>query len=245
MTRFGANTDSATNNGALPTATEFGGPQKQENDLYEVVSKIIDTGIKIVGIVPFTIGKILENFIGHNKPGIKVLGAAMLAGGVLFSADTFFQCFGGKALFPFWEDDWIGTGWLIVWSKIHFWAAVVVALGVMWVESQALRGKDLGSARRDYESIKHHTVPDKNPKAVDLVEAKRRDYKRAGMTEYTVLGLFVFGVFVLDFAATFIMSRNPWGLPPTEFLGMLIYNVLTMVAPETGFLLWQRANRKF
>lgn len=60
----------------------------------------------------------------------------------------------------------------------------------MWVESYAIRGKDLGEARRGYESIKHHTVPEKNANTVDLVEIRRKEYKHAGMKERSVLGLF-------------------------------------------------------
>jgi hypothetical protein len=240
MARF----NDTAHNTTEPGVTDFDGTQKQDNDLYDIVGKIIDTGVRIIGIVPFTIGKILENFIGHNRPGIKILAALMLGGGVILSADSFFQSFGGKPLFPFWEKEWIGAGWLIVWTKVNFWAAVIVSLGVQWIESQAIRGKEVNEARRDYDSIKHHTVPDKNPKAIDLVEARRRDYKRVGMGERSILGVFILLVFVMDFAATFIVGRNPWGLPPTEFLGVLIYNFCTMIAGETGFALWERANRK-
>jgi hypothetical protein len=47
----------------------------------------------------------------------------------------------------------------------------------------------------------------------------------------------------MDFAATFT-GRNPWGKPPTEFIGILIYNTCTMLAGETGFALWRKANGK-
>jgi hypothetical protein len=222
-------------------------PQQQvqeSNDFYDVVGRIIDMGVKIVGIVPYTFARILDNFIDNEKGGIKVLGAALLVGGVVMSADGFFQAFGGKPLFPWYESEWIGINWLWVWTKINFWAAIVVSLAVQWIESQAIRGKEPNKAKADYDEIKHHQTPAKNPNAIDLVEARRMEYKRAGMGERSVLGLFIILVFVMDFAATFIVGRNPWGQPPLVFMGILIYNTCTMLAGETGFALWRKANGK-
>jgi hypothetical protein len=131
-----------------------------------------------------------------------------------------------------------------VWTKVNFWAAVVVSLAVQWIESQAIRGKDPDEAKNAYEQVKHHQTPAKNKSAIDLVEVRRRDYKRAGMGERSVLGLFILFVFILDFAATFIVGRNPWGQPPMEFVGILIYNTCTMLAGEVGFALWRKAEGK-
>jgi hypothetical protein len=217
-------------------------PPKEENDFYQVIGKIIDIGIKVVGTPIYIIAKVLDNFVRHDGTGIKILGGVLLVGGVILSSDGFFQAFGGKPLFPFWEKSWIGIGWLWVWTKVNFWAAVVVSLAVQWIESQAIRGKDLGEAKRDYESIKHHQTPDKNPKAIDLVEVRRTEYKRAGMNERSILGLFILFIFIMDFAATFVVGRNPWGQKPAVFLGILIYNACTMLAGEVGFVLWRKAD---
>jgi hypothetical protein len=242
MARFG---NTATNTGSdEPLASNNGSKPQERNDFYDIVGKIIDMGVKIIGIIPYTVARILENFIDHSKPGIKVLGAVLLVGGTIFGADGFFQAFGGKPLFPFWEDSWIGWGWLIVWTKVNFWAAVVTSIAVMWIESYALRGKSPDKAKSDYEQIKHHQTPDKNPKAIDLVEVRRREYKRAGMNERSVLGLFILFVFILDFAATFISGRNPWGRLPVEFIGIVIYNFCTMLSNETGYALWRKSNGK-
>lgn len=235
--------------GNMP-ATETGDNAAQEtpkkrNDLYEVVGRIIDMGVKIIGLIIYVPTRILENFVDQNKAGIKILAAALFMTGIAMSSDSFFQAFGGKPLFPFWEDSWIGIGWLWVWTKANFWAAVIVALGVMWIESQAIRGKSLGEAKVAYESIKHHTVPEKNPKSVDLVEAKRRDYKRAGMGERSILGLFILVVFIADILATFVMSRNPWGQPPLVFVAMSLYNFVALVAGEAGYVLWRQTERKY
>ncbi len=221
-----------------------GGQPKETPDFYDIIGLIIDSGVKIIGIVPYTIARILENFIDHDKPGIKALGAACLVGGVVMSADGFFQAFGGKPLFPWWEEPgtWIGIGWLWVWTKVNFWSAIVISLAVGWIESQSLRGKDPNKAKSDYDQIKYHQTPDKNAKAIDLVEARRLEYKRAGMNERRLLGLFILFVFIMDVAATFVVSRNPWGQPPTAFVGMFIYNACTMLANETGFTLWRKAN---
>lgn len=222
-----------------------GSKPKERNDFYEIVGRIIDMGVKVIGLIIWVPARILENFVDQNKAGIKVLAAAIFMIGIAMSSDSFFQAFGGKPLFPFWEDTWIGIGWLWVWTKVNFWAAVVVALGVMWIESKAVRGKSLGDAKRDYESIKHHTVPEKNPKSVDLVEARRLDYKRAGMGERSLLGLFILVVVIADILATFMMSRNPWGQPPLTFVAMFLYNFVSLVAGEAGYVLWCQADRKY
>ncbi|MBD2130703.1 hypothetical protein NDI39_10020 [Microcoleus sp. ZQ-A2] len=217
--------------------------KKESNDFYDIVGRIIAMGVKIIGVIPYSVATVLDNFIGRDKPGIKVLGGIILVGGVILSADSFFQMFGGKPLFPFFEPPgtWIGSGWLWVWTKVNFWAAVVVSVAVMWMESYAIRGKDLGEARRGYESVKHHTVPEKNPNSVDLVEVRRKEYKHAGMKERSVLGLFILFIVLLDVSSAFI-ARNPLGNPPWVLIGITVYNVCTILAGEVGYALWRRAN---
>lgn len=217
--------------------------KRERNDFYDIVGRIISMGVKVVGVIPYAIATFFDNFIGHDKPGIKVLGGILLIGGVIMSADAFFQMFGGKALFPFFEppNAWIGIGWLWVWTKVNFWAAVVVSVAAMWVESYAIRGKNLNEAKRGYEEIKHHTVPEKTSNTVDLVEVRRREYKRAGMNERSVLGLFILFVVLLDISSAFV-SRNPLGQPPLMVLGTFLYNACTIMAGEVGYALWRRAN---
>jgi hypothetical protein len=237
-------TDNPRTGASGRTGTDSTSEKSDRSDFYEIIGKIIDTGVKVVGTPIYIIAKVLDNFVRHDGTGIKILGAALLVGGVVLSADGFFQAFGGKPLFPWWEDTWIGIGWLWVWTKINFWAAIVVSLAVQWIESQAIRGKDPEEAKNAYEQVKHHQTPAKNPNAIDLVEVRRLDYKRSGMGERSILGLFILLVFILDFAATFIVGRNPWGQPPTEFIGIVIYNTCTMLAGEVGFALWRKANGK-
>jgi energy-coupling factor transporter transmembrane protein EcfT len=221
-----------------------GSQPKESNDFYDIIGRIIDMGVKVVGLIIYAPARILDNFVDHNKPGIKMLAAALFMLGIAMSADSFFQAFGGKPLFPFWEDTWIGIGWLWIWTKINFWAAVIVALAVMWIESKAIRGKKPEQAKADYDSIKHHTVPEKNKSAIDLVEARRLDYKRAGMGERSILGAFILVVVAADILATFVMSRNPWGQPPLIFIAMSLYNFVSLVAGEAGYVLWKETDRK-
>ncbi|AFZ22297.1 hypothetical protein [Allocoleopsis franciscana] len=241
MSKFsGDTTTAATGNEA---SNENSSKSKESNDFYDIIGRIIAMGVRVIGVIPYAIATVFDNFIGQDKPGIKVLGGILLIGGVVLSADAFFQMFGGKPLFPFFEEpgSWIGIGWLWVWTKVNFWAAVVVSIAVMWIESYAIRGKNLGQARRDYESIKHHTVPEKNKATVDLVEVRRKEYKRAGMNERSVLGLFILFVVIMDICSAFV-SRNPLGQPPLILLGMVVYNACTILAGEVGYALWRRAN---
>lgn len=225
------------------TAPQTDRQDDRGNDFHEIIGKIVDVLVKIIATPAVALARFLENFIDISKPGIKALGAALLVIGVILSADTFFQSFGGKALFPFWEDSWIGAGWLYIWTTVPFWCAVTIALGVQWIESYALRGKSPEQAKADYEAVKSHVTPDRNSKAIDLVEARRRDYKRAGMQDRTLLGLVILLVFILDIGSTF-SARPFWGEEPTRLIAIVLYNVLTMMAGETGFTLWLKANGK-
>jgi len=223
---------------------EFPAAPKKKNDFYNIIGHIIDRAVEIIGLVIWIPGRILDNFVDHNKPGVKILAATIFMTGIAMSSDSFFQTFGGKALFPFWEDSWIGIGWLWIWTKVNFWAAVAVALGVMWIESKAIRGKKPEEAKSAYEEIKHHAVPEKNKNAIDLVEARRLDYKRAGMGERSILGLFILVVVIADILATFVMSRNPIGQPPLTFVAIFLYNFVSLVAGEAGYVLWCQTDRK-
>lgn len=216
---------------------------KKSNDFYDVLGRIVDMGVKVIGVIIFIPARVLDNFVDHNKAGTRVLAAGLFMAGIAMSSDSFFQTFGGKPLFPFWEDAWIGIDWLWVWTKVNFWAAVVVALAVMWIESKAIRGKKPDQAKADYDAVKHHTVPEKNKSAIDLVEALRLDYKRAGTGERSILGLFILVVFIADILAI-VTSRNPWGQPPMTFIFMSLYNFISLVAGEAGYVLWQQTDRK-
>lgn len=228
--------ESMNGNGAKPAA-------KKSNDLFDIVGRVIDVVVNVVGVIAYVPARILDNFVDQNKPGIRILAGGLFMAGIAMSSDSFFQAFGGKPLFPFWEDSWIGIGWFWIWTKVNFWAAVVVALAVMWIESQAIRGKKPDQAKADYEAVKHHTVPEESKGKIDLVNARRQDYKRAGMGERSILGLFILIVFVADVVATF-SSRPIWGQPPLALTMILLYNLVSIVAGESGYVMWCQANRK-
>ena len=211
----------------------------ETDDFYRIVGKIVDAVVQVAGFPFYVAGRILENFMDYNKAGVKILAALAIVGGVVLSADGFYQWFGGKPLFPWWEDTWIRWGWLTVWMMPNFWGAILVSLGVQWLESKAIRGKKPDEAKSQYEESKHHTLPDQNPKNIDIVKAYWRDYKKSGMGERRLLGLFILLVFIGDFAATF-SARNPWGRPPGEFIAMTGSNLIIMIAGEAGFILWRK-----
>ena len=235
MTKTDEQKTQTSDNGNLPVVEP-----PQETDLYLIFGKIIDVVVKVGGLPFFLIGVILDNFIDRKKPGIKVLGAAILMIGVLLSADGWFQLFGGAALFPWFEESWLGWRWFIAIFTFQFWAALIIALAVQWIESNAIRGKSPDEAKKTYESHLEYNLPAKQKNKIDLVNALRWDYKRAGMGERNLLGLGVFLVFLLDFGAIFI-SRNPLGREPIEVLAVTAYNILVLFAGETGFALWRRA----
>jgi hypothetical protein len=226
----------------LPTKKKWTNSPHRRNDIYGVISVIIDAAMNIISLIVFIPAKILENFIGKNKPGTRILAALMFIAGVILSADSFYQTFGQPALFPFFEQTWIEWGWLTIWIQPLFWLAILVSLAVQLLESFTLRGKNPDEAKLEYEQIKHHTLPKNNPNVIDLVEHRRQVYKRAGMNTPKLLGLLILAVFISDIASAFI-SHNPWGQAPHIFMGMVIYNFFCIVSSETGYILWKEVNK--
>jgi hypothetical protein len=154
-----------------------------------------------------------------------------------------FLCNAGNiALFPFFEETWIGWGWLTVWVQPIFWIAILVSLAVQLLESFTLRGKNPDEAKEEYEEVKHHSLPKKNVNVIDLVEHRRQVYKRSGMNTPKLLGVFILAVFLSDIASAFI-SHNPWGQSPHIFVGMVIYNFFFIISSETGYILWKEVNK--
>lgn len=226
----------------IPPTNKWANSPRRKNDVHGVIGVIIDAGMNILSWLIFIPAKILENFMGKNKPGTKILAALMFIAGVILSSDSFYQVFGQEALFPFFEESWIGWGWLTVWVGPIFWIAILVSLAVQLLESFTLRGKNPDEAKEEYEKVKHHTLPKKNLNVIDLVEHRRQVYKRSGMKTPKLLGFLILAVFLSDIASAFI-SHNPWGQPPHLFVGMVIYNFFCIISSETGYVLWKEVNK--
>jgi hypothetical protein len=228
----------------LPPRKRWTNVPRRVNDVQGVVGVIIDAVMNIISLLVYIPAKILENFMGRNKPGTKILAAMMFIVGVILSADSFYQTLGNPPLFPFFEEPgaWIGWGWFTVWVTPIFWIAILVSLAVQLLESFTLRGKNPDEAKQEYEEVKHHTLPKKNANVIDLVEHRRRVYKRSGMNSPKLLGLLILAVFLSDIASAFI-SHNPWGQAPHVFIGMVIYNFFCIVSSETGYILWKEVNK--
>jgi hypothetical protein len=210
----------------LPPRKRWTNVSRQVNDVQGVIGVIIDAVMNLISLIVFIPAKILENFMGRNKPGTRILAASMFITGVILSADSFYQT----------------LGWLIVWVQPIFWIAILLSLAVQLLESFTLRGKNPDEAKQEYEEVKHHTLPKKNANVIDLVEHRRRIYKRSGMNSPKLLGLLILAVFLSDIASAFI-SHNPWGQAPHIFLGMVIYNFFCIVSSETGYILWKEVNK--
>jgi hypothetical protein len=226
----------------LPPRKRWANIPRRTSDVHGVIGVIIDAGMNIISLIVFIPAKILENFMGKNKPGTRILAALMFIIGVILSSDSFYQTFGNEPLFPFFEESWIGWGWLTVWVEPMFWIAILVSLAVQLLESFTLRGKNPDEAKQEYEQVKHHTLPKHNPNVIDLVEHRRKVYKRSGMNSPKLLGLLILAVFLSDIASAFI-SHNPWGQLPHVFIGMVIYNFFCIVSSETGYILWKEVNK--
>ena len=93
----------------VPPRKKWANAPRRVNDVHGVIGVIIDAGMNIISLIVFIPAKILENFMGKNKPGTRILAALMFIIGVILSSDSFYQTFGNEPLFPFFEETWIGS----------------------------------------------------------------------------------------------------------------------------------------
>jgi Flp pilus assembly protein TadB len=126
---------------------------------------------------------------------------------------------------PFIED---GADPLVVFAALLspvFWVASVLSTVVQAIQATVLRDISLMQAQREYEEVKGYSVPEKRPDAVDLVEFKRRQLKRAGTKSLRVKGF----VCLLAYAIDFIIAFTNFPLLGNDGIGELLRN-LTWIA---------------
>lgn len=196
--------------------------------------------------VPFTfISTLLEQFLTPGSGGTKIIGAIGFMFGTLMSADSLWQAlFQGPPIFPWYEDEWIGwIGWVTVPFNLFFWLSLSMSALVQIMEARTLRGKRPDQAKAELEESQQYSLPAKPTGKIDLTQALWKDYKTAGMRERrTGSGIALF-FWIFDLATTFI-GRNPWRYTdPAQIFGCFMYNILTMMAGETGFAIWKLTKR--
>lgn len=126
---------------------------------------------------------------------------------------------------PFIED---GAEPLVVFAALlspTFWVASILSTIIQAIQASTLRDISLAQAQREYESVRDYSVPDKRDNAVDLVEFKRRQLKRAGTKSLRVKGF----VCLLAYAIDFIVSFSNFPLFGADGIGELLRN-LTWIA---------------
>ncbi|PHJ69280.1 hypothetical protein VF14_03265 [Nostoc linckia z18] len=215
-------------------------PQKSSGNggFIEIIAEWIINAISI----PFTfLSTILELFLTPGSSGTKIIGAIGFAFGTFLSTDGIWQTlFQGTPMFPWWEENWIGwIGWLTIPFNILFWIGFAMSALVQIMEARTLRGKDPKSAKVEFEESQQYNLPGRPTGKIDLSQALWRDYKRAGMKERrTGAGIALF-FWIFDFITTFA-GRNPFRYTePSQIIGCFAYNILSMMAGETGFAIWR------
>jgi hypothetical protein len=176
-----------------------------------VINKIIGWVFQILSF-PFAIAAaIVNNCLSPGSEGSSFLGKAMFFFLTLLSTDTYWQTlFSERPLFPWFEEDWIGWGWLpsvslfplnIDWgilSNSQFYLALGFGLVVQIFQSACINGEKLQGL---------------DPRIVGFVAQ------------------FFWGV---DIILTF-MARFPWRYSqPFLIIGCIAYNLLTIFCAEIG-----------
>ena len=206
-----------------------------------VMALIIHWLIKIVTFPIVAIGHILDQFYGVEAPGKLALGALGFFAGVMVGADNFWQLFGGKSLFPFFEQDWIGWGdWVLIWLFPTFWLALGLSALVQVKQGQVIRGKTPEQAKLEYKANVHKLGTPPNG-TIDLTRALWQDYKRSGMRRKASVGVISVGFWAFEgvsaFAAHWPLAQETAGL----VLACSLYCIFTIFAGEIGYALWESA----
>ncbi|MEH1777172.1 hypothetical protein [Nostoc sp.] len=219
-----------------PTQKPAGG------SFFEILAEWIVTAIS----VPFVfLSSFLEQFLTPGSSGTRIIGAIGFSLGTFLSTDSVWQTmFQGTPMFPWWEDGWIGwIGWIQLPFNLLFWVSLMISALVQVMEARTLRGKAPGQAKTEFEESQQYALPSKPAGKIDLSQALWGDYKRAGMKERrTGSGIALF-FWVFDFVTTF-SGRNPFRYTdPSQIIGCIAYNLLSMMAGETGFAIWKFTKR--
>ncbi|WP_254625662.1 hypothetical protein [Nostoc sp. TCL240-02] len=213
-------------------------PQASGNSFFEILAEWI---VNIISI-PFTfLSTILEQFLTPGSSGTRIIGGIGFIFGTLLSTDGIWQTmFQGTPLFPWWEENWIGwTGWLLIPFNLLFWIGFAMSALIQIMEARTLRGKRPDQAKVEFEESQQYNLPSRPTGKIDLSKALWGDYKRAGMKERrTGSGIALF-FWAFDIVTTFA-GRNPFRYTePSQILGCFAYNILSMMAGETGFAIWK------
>lgn len=223
----------------LPPSKEANREKQAPSDnLFEILARWIVTAVS----VPFVfLSTILEQFLTPGTAGTKIIGGAGFFFGTLLSTDGIWQTlFQGVPMFPWYEESWIGwIGWLMIPFNLLFYIAFSMSALIQVMEARTLRGKRPDQAKSEFEEAQQYGLPAKPAGKIDLTQALWKDYKVSGMKERrTGSGIALF-FWVFDIVTTFA-GRNPFRYTePSQIIGCFAYNILTMMAGETGFAIWR------
>lgn len=217
-------------------------PKQQSANLFEILAEWV---VNIVSIPFIFLSSVLEQFLTPGSSGTRIIGAVGFLFGTLMSTDGIWQTlFQGVPMFPWFEANWIGwIGWITIPFNLLFWVSFAMSALIQVMEARTLRGKRPDQAKTEFEESQQYNLPSKPSGKIDLSQALWGDYKRAGMRERRAGAGIALFFWTFDFVTTFA-SRNPFRYTePMQILSCFGYNLLTMLAGETGFAIWKLTKR--
>lgn len=220
---------------------------KRDRQPENVIEMIIHWVMTIVSWPFQMVGFILQQFTQLGLPGTRIMGAMAFFVGTLLGADNFWQLFGGEALFPWYEESWIGlSGYLLLivrpWAIAGIAVCLVLSGGTQAIEGQALRGKKPDQAEEAYKQTLKYKLPKQPEGKIDLSMAAWKDYKKAGMRDRSFGGFIALALWAFDIISAFA-ARNPFAYTSgTEVVQCLLYVLFSILAGEAGYKLWRLTN---
>lgn len=181
----------------------------------DLIETIVTWTFKVVMFPLHIVSVVFQQFLTPGAAGSSFLGKCVFLFLVVLSSDSYWQIiFQGKPLFPWYENDWTGWGWLPsisfgffelpsielgLFANPMFWMCVGVGMIIQTFQSACLNGERFATVN--------------NPR---------------------VIGLIAVGTWIFDIIMTFT-TRFPWRYSePGMIIGCLLFNIFTIGCAEWG-----------
>jgi hypothetical protein len=198
---------------------------KRKSDFADVIIRIIETGVKSIGLVVF----VIQNLTGRWSCFVIGLVASYMT---LLNIEGYYNALGRTDSFlpkPYIQDGANLANLITAMNNPQFWLATVIGICSSAVAAKWWRDRQsVSDAKAKYNEVKNERTGDLADDAIDLAKYRRKKLKRAGMKRIRLMGL-LFMICLGSDAATAVVN---YPLIGKNFLVNLIWGLLSMFGSE-------------